>query len=204
MKVNIVINFSRYSDDELATVSLQIVDSMTENSNFPNPVPSIGQVETSLSEFVTALTACADRAKSATLNKKMKRATLEGLLKDLGAYVQSNCHNDLNIALSSGFRTRKEKTRHGILPKPEYFKVEPGPIPGSLKLSVGRVMGASTYLFQWALVPVDSQTKWEFQLGKTRMIIKGLIQGKEYAFRVAAKGAADELVFSDIITHFVA
>lgn len=204
MKVNILIDFSKYSDDELSTESKHILDKMTGNTNFPDATPTPAQLKTAHDEFVTSNAACADGGKNTVLVKNQRRTALESTLRLLGLYVQAHCNNDLNIALSSGFKTKKEGERYTVLDKPQNFTVKTGPMPGSIKLSVDTVKGASIYLYEWTQVPVTAQTVWEFELGKTSMLIKNLVQGKEYAFRVAGKGAPNEKVFSDTVTHFVA
>ncbi len=204
MKVDVLIDFSKFSDDELAIEAQHIIDKMTGNTNFPSSVPSVDEVATAKGEFVTALAACNDGGKSATLVKNQKRTVLIELLRALGLFVQVNCNNDLNIALSSGFKTKKDKEPRGVLPKVQNVKVEPGPYPGSLKVSVDAVKGAIIYVYEWALAPVNEQTAWAYELGKTSMIIKNLIQGREYAVRVAAKGSVEGKVFSDVIIRFAA
>jgi len=203
-KVSIIIDFTKYSDDQLSTESKRIVNSMTGNKNFPDAAPAVTQVSTAHDDFETAHAACANGGKHETLVKNQRRSVLISLLRTLGLYVQANCKDDPDIALSSGFRTRKIKEPQLVLAKPQNVKAEPGLIPGSIKISVDPVKGAMKYLFEWALVPVNGETKWDFDLGKSGFIIRNLIQGKEYAFKVAAVGTPDEKVFSDIITHFVA
>ena len=204
MNVNVLIDFSKFTDDELATESQHICVKMTGNTNFSETVPTVAEVATAKDEFVSALAACKDGGKNATLVKNQKRVVLVQLLRALGLYVQANCNNDLNIALSSGFKTRKEKESFGVLPKVQNVRVEPGPYPGSLKVSVDAVKGAIIYIYEWAQAPVTEQTAWQYELGKSSMIIKNLVQGSQYAVRVAAKGSVEGKVFSDVIIHFAA
>jgi hypothetical protein len=204
MNVNVLIDFSKFTDDELATEAEHIGVKMTGNTNFPNTVPAVTEVDTAKDEFVLALAACKDGGRSATLVKNQKRVVLIGLLRALGLYVQANCNNDLNIALSSGFKTKKEKESFGVLPKVQHVRVEPGPFPGSLRVSVDAVKGAIIYIYEWALTPVTEQTAWQYELGKSSMIIKNLVQGREYAIRVAAKGSVEGKVFSDVVIHYAA
>ncbi|HEY4788146.1 MAG TPA: fibronectin type III domain-containing protein [Bacteroidales bacterium] len=204
MKVNILVNFSRHSDDKLSTESGEVIDGMTGNTNFPDAVPTVAQVTTARNDFLTAHLACANGGKRETLIKNQRRTVLESLLRTLGLYVEANCKDDPAIALSSGFKIKKVKESQLVLGKPQNVKAEPGPIPGSIKISVDPVKGAVKYLIEWALTPVNGETVWQFDLGKSGFIIRNLIQGKEYAFKVAAIGTPQEKVFSDIITHFVA
>lgn len=175
---------------------------MIGNINFPNPDPAIEELISSHKEFMKSL-AYHDGGTTTTFEKNQKRTTLLDLLRSLGLYVQANCNNNLSIAVSSGFKVKKAREKRRILDKPQHFKAEEGPYPGSIKLSLDPVKGAIIYLYMWALAPVNENAVWEFDLGKTRIIIENLIQGKEYAFKVAAKGSPRDKVFSDIITRFV-
>jgi len=203
MKVNVLYDYSRCTDDELGIEAIHIIDKMTGNINFSKPNPTIEAVVAAKDDFIKALAACRDGGRKLIMAKNQAREILLGLLRALGIYVQANCNNDLNIALSSGFKTKKEKESQVVLSKPRNLKVEAGPFSASAKLSVDPVKGAYIYLYEWALAPVNAQTVWDYDLGKTSIIISNLVQGKEYAFRVAGKGAPESKVFSDIITRFI-
>jgi len=203
MKVNIIVDYSKFSDDELVIEAQYVENKMEGNVNFPGPVAPLTKMVAAKEDFMTKLAACKGGGTETTLLKKQAREILIDTLRDLGFYVQVNCKNDLNIAHSSGFKTRREKESYGLLPKTR-VKVEQGPFPGSIKVTVEAVKGATMYIYEWAQTPVNGLTHWEYDLGSTSIIIKNLEQGKEYAFRVAAKGSAQGKVFSDAITHYVA
>lgn len=203
MKVKVLIDYSKYSDEELVIEAQHVEDRMTGNTNFPEPVAPLTKMTAAKEDFITKLAASKNGGTDRTLPKNQARIALIDALRDLGFYVQLNCKNDLSIAQGTGFGTRKEKEIYGVLPKPR-VKAEPGQFPGSIKVTVDAVKGASNYIYEWAQTPVNGQTIWEYDLSKTSMVIKNLELGKEYAFRVAAKGSAEGKVFSDIITHYVA
>ena len=204
MKPKVITGFIRLSDDEFNTFAQHIIDSITGNKNYLTPTPTLAAITTARTEFNTALAAMRNGGKGNTVVKNQKRATLEELLGALSLYIQMNCKNDMGILLSSGFNARKESDPVGILLKPENFKVQIGPNSGSIKLSVNKITGANAYIYKWALTPITEQTAWETEVSSSTVTIKNLTLGKEYAFKVAGKGAADEVVYSDIITHYVA
>jgi len=204
MKPIVLIDFTKQSDDELSISSQHIIDCMTGNTNYPGPIPSLEATKTSKGEFDTSLAAAQFGGIEKTAAKNLKRTALEENLKTLGLYVQMNCKNNLSILLSSGFSAKRNSEHIGVLDKPKNFRVEQGPFQGSLKLTVNAVKGANIYVYQMTEAPVTPQSQWTIKLGKKSIIIEGLIPGKEYAFRVAAKGTAEGEVYSDIITHFVA
>ncbi len=204
MKIKAIISFSKLSDDEFNTESQTIIVKMTGNVNYPDPTPSIEEVSTARSEYDASLAAAKSGGREQTAIKNQKRKILEDLLGKLGLYVELNCKNDLSILFSSGYKAKKDSEPIGVLDEPSNFRVVNGVNSGTIKLSLDPIKGADVYFYQWAPVPVNGDTIWESELGKTSITIKGLIPGKEYAFRVCGKGAAEEKVFSDIITRFIA
>lgn len=82
--------------------------------------------------------------------------------------------------------------------------MEPGPVPGSVKVSFKAIAGANTYLFQYSDAPANGSTVWQNAYsGKSRHILEGLTSGQQYAFRACAIGADPTLVYSDVISSFV-
>ena len=200
----VLIGFSDFRDDDLDTKAAAIINGMTGNVNYPAPVPDLPTVQVALDEYEAALAAAKNGSVEATALKDQKRQKLELLLKQLGAYVQANCKNDLAILLGSGFSANKPNAPIGMLPKPINFKVENGPNSGTLKLSLDKITGANSYLFEFTPAPITATSSWAVKVGTARTyIIESLTSGQQYAFRVAGVGADPTIVYSDVITRFV-
>lgn len=204
MKPTIVSDFSKQTDDEFGTSVDNIIESMTDNPNYPLPIPTLATIIALLASFRKAVVAALSGGPKFTAAKNRERKALAEAISTLGHYVQVNCKNDLSILLGSGFPSKKESESKGILPKPQNFKVEAGPFSGSLEVSLETIDGAHAYIFMITEVPVTDQSQWKTFFGKRKRIIRDLIPGRQYALKAAAKGAADEEVYSDIIQHFVA
>lgn len=204
LKPKVITGFSRYSDGDLSIKAKHIVTSLTGNSNYATPTPTLSAVSNAITAFDSATEAAVDGDKQSTALKKQKREELEALLNNLSLYVQLNGQDDEVILLSSGFDLKKAGTPVGVLPKPASIKVSPGDNSGSVKVVVAKVEGAKTYLFEYTLTPVTSDSVWtDVASTKTTAIIDNLISGKQYAFRVAGVGADTTLVYSDFITSFI-
>lgn len=202
--LKVLIGFSELRDDDLDTKAANIVKSMTGNTNYTTPVPTLAVVQTTLTAYETALTAAQNGTPDKTAFKDQKRRDLEAVLKQLGTYVQLNCKNDLSILLSSGFEANKPATRVGVLPKCENMKVENGPNSGTIKVSVDKMKGARSYRYETTPAPVTGQSVWNVNVGTaSKFTIDGLISGQQYGFRVAGVGADPTIVYSDVITKFV-
>jgi len=126
------------------------------------------------------------------------------LLQKLADYVQVASGGDEAIILSSGFDVCKKPSTIGPLDKPENFKVAMGKNRGSVLLSCDVVNHAQFYEFEYTEGPATSNSVWtKVTITKHKLLIDGLISGKEYTFRVAGAGSDPSRVWSDTITTFV-
>lgn len=202
--VKVITDFSKLRDDQLTTRSDLIVEMMTNNINYPAPVPALAEVKSAIISYRHALAETVDGGKEKTAIKRQKRQALEHLLQALAWYVQINCSNDLSILLSSGFESRKRyRTTVTIQNRPENLKVTDGPNNGTVRLSVNKLMGAAIYVFEYAAVPIDNKTHWTTQVATKRTcVIHGLTSGQRYAFRVAGVGADQTKFYSDVIERY--
>ena len=205
MLAKIATGFGRYTDGDLAEKAQHIINSMQNNPSYPAPVPVLTSVQELLDSYNDALADLGKTGKQGTLIKNQLRESLEDLLDTLALYVQSTGGSDIVILQSSGYDLQKGRGAPiGILPKPENFKIEPGPTTGSVKASLDAIAGANTYLFQYAEAPVNGNTVLQnVYSSKSSHIINGLTSGKEYAFRVCGIGTNPVQVYSDVITSFV-
>jgi hypothetical protein len=204
--VKVATNFSKMRQGVLAVRAHHIVESMTGNADYPDPVPSLDLVAAALADYNDALIQTLNGGKDRTAIKNEKRKVLEALLSKLALYVQANCKESLVILLSSGFTPH----RHGSvdnseLDKPSKFKVEAGIVPGSIQLGMDKLERAVAYVFEYTSVPVNETTQWTIRITKGRnYLMLGLTSGKQYAFRAAGIGPrGTALVYSDVITRYV-
>jgi hypothetical protein len=202
--IKIIFNFTKFRDDDLDTKSLVIINSLTGNTNFPNPQPSIAEIIASRNAYVNALSANEIGGKQETILKNEARKDLETKLRLLGLYVQANCNNSESIANSSGYDVQKGRTPSGILEKPTNFKVENGPVTGTLIASSDKVDGAKTYLFSITNAPVTDNSIWRTEYATSRTHrFDGLVAGTQYAVKMAGIGKDPLLVYSDTLFKYV-
>ncbi|MGB4776389.1 MAG: fibronectin type III domain-containing protein [Daejeonella sp.] len=198
----ITISFKNSSDQDFLVDAGQIKFSMTGNANFPDPNPSLDEIQEGIDEYSAALDNMGNGT-GATLIKEEKRAKLEKKLKKLGLYVESAADGNAVIAESSGFKLRDKGSPVGVLAK-AYLKVVPGPAKGSLHLSVDKVRGAKMYQFEYKLSSDTSNDSWKIVVNsQTSVVISNLVSGEEYVFRVAGLGTNPTRVYSDEVKSFV-
>ena len=201
----VAFNISGISDEALMVRVQSIANSMTNNANFPAPLPELDALKTVATAFEQALATQRPGAKEDTVRKNDARAAVEHALRMLGTWVEVKSNNDLAMLLSSGFEARKNPAPYGRLEKPESLHIELTSKPGSVKLTTTKVAGASTYFFQYALVPVADESQWHTVGSTSRTkVIDNLEVGKQYIFRVGGVGADATIVFSDEVMRFVA
>lgn len=198
----ISLDFSPYSDPDLIVKALAIITSMTGNTNYATPVPTIAIVTTSNSTFQTAVSKADIGTQNDRIARDQKRDILVANLVALGLYVQANGKNDPLVLASSGYDLHKDKAPIGVLPKPENvkLKVEIAKATFSLK----KIKGANAYLYQYTPAPATDASVWINEIGTAaKMVIDGLESGTQYAFRVCGIGSDPTRIFSDEVSSYI-
>ncbi len=179
------------SDALLVTDTQTIVTSMTGNTSYPTPSPTLAAVTTALNDFITALANAADGGVTLTSIKNDKRADLVALLRNLANYVQVACDGDLTVLLSSGFPIQKpQRNPIGVLPAPVNLTVNLGPVSGELDADVPPVFGASIYNWRLTTTANPNTVVQTAQTTAASNSFTGLTPGVVYVAQVNAVGSA--------------
>jgi hypothetical protein len=203
-KVSKDFSSNRYTDAELNVKAGHIVTCMTNNASFPNPLPTLAEVTTANAQYKESLDKVSDGSKADTVTKNNLRAALVLLLQLLADYVQVASQGDEAIILSSGFDVNKKPSTVGPLDKPQNFKVAMGQNKGSVVLSCDVVDHAQYYEFEYTEgIPTVNSIWMKLTSTKHKLLIEGMVRGKEYTFRVAGAGSDQSRVWSETITTFV-
>ncbi len=80
---------------------------MTNNPSFPSPIPTLADVQEATGAYAEALNAAASLGRVAVAEKKAARATLQGLLAQLGTYVMFVANGDEARPATSGYTLAK-------------------------------------------------------------------------------------------------
>lgn len=195
---------SKLQDAALSVHAQHILENMTGNLNYPTPTPTLPTITTALTEYEESLGEAESRDKQKVLIKNLRRKKLKDLLDKLFTYVNLTGGTDIEILTSSGFPLAKERRPVGEMPKPENFRVRQGDGAGQVHLSVKKVHGADSYIYQYIVSPSPEVENWtSIADPATRIMIEGLEPGTQYKFRAAAVGAKGQGPWSDVITRFV-
>ncbi len=197
----ILIGFNRYNNNSLLVKARYIVTSLTGNTHFTTPIPTLAAVTTAADSFEAAL--LLDDSTEAALVRKAARAELVALLKQLGLYVQLTANGDAVVMGTSGFDLNKIYSKVGVLPAPAFLSVFPQ--KGRAKLRTPKIYGAYSYWFEYTTV-VDgvAQDAWVTCISsKAETVIPDLEKAKEYAFRVCGVGADPLRTYSEVVTSVI-
>lgn len=196
-------SFSKYSDPGFEAKSEHVLTSMTDNPAFPDPTPTLVEVQNAVTTYSQDLLAAAGLGKVAVAEKNKSRRMLELLLTQLGQYVTLVANGDVPTLTGSGFSLTK-------VPEPSYITN-----PGNVKLTNGVTSGqlcsmvkaqktAKTYLHQIADEMPTESTVWQStSSSRSSYVFNNLVPGKQYWVRVAATASGEQIAYSTVATQFV-
>ena len=198
----IVNGFTRMIDAVLLARARSIHADMTGNTSFPTPVPTLTELNTSISSFETAMQAAEGGDTQAIAVRNQIRDTLISQLHMLGNYVLFTAAGDQVVATSSGFSISKIPAPSPELTEPQAFVLTSGANRGEIKLRFRKVPAARSYIYEMTQAPVTANSEWQSFMGTVcKKLFSGLESGKEYAFRVAAVGIKEQLVYSQVVSR---
>ena len=192
--------------------SRNIVISMTGNSNFTTPNPSLALVTTAANNTETASIAAIDGGKRKTAAMHQKEAILDNLLSQLGNYVEATANaaaaaggDAQAVILSSGMDFKRAKNKAPLpLAPPSLSGVST--VEGAVNLKWKSVKYARSYIIEISnditaggiispTLPESSARAfytWTINdvCTKVKFTVGGLTSGTKYAFRIIALGTA--------------
>jgi len=199
----VLINFSRYSDGGFQSKVQTIISSMTENPNFPTPIPSVADITNGYEDYTEALDAARTGNHADIAAKNTIRQGLTDQLRSMAANVNSTADGDRSKLLTSGFDVSKEK-EPVVITKPENLQVSNGINAGDLNVSVKRVKGATSYVHEYATPEAMAANNWQaVTTTMSKITYNNLQTGQSYYCRVAAIGAKGQIVYSDAVSRMV-
>jgi hypothetical protein len=203
---NVVLtDYGRLSDDRIAPFSKGVKDSLTGNKYFNITPEMVTHFDVVIDDYSTKLSKAKIGTSQDVAAKNVAKEVLRDVLQEIAKLVNVQADGDVEKLQSSGFTLAKERSKKGVLPKPNNFKVKSGVNSGDLLCVVDACEDARVYNFYSALVPTpDNLTEWRLTPSTTRKKnISGFTPGKQYELKCAYLGTEETLVFSDPITIFV-
>jgi hypothetical protein len=185
--------FISASDHGLEEAAGAVIQGMTGNPAYPTPPVTMVALQAALTAFTAAIAAQQHGGTEATIDKNAKRETLVMLLRQLAAYVQQTCNDDLPTLTSSGFNAVTANHAQSPLDKPVVTGLDNG-LSGQLLVKVTSVANARCYELRYALVgsggtPGPWQSGGMFTSSRAIML-NNLTPGTTYAVQVRAIGGS--------------
>jgi len=201
-KKTIALGTATCSIPQLLANVIHYVTSMTGNTYFPAPTPSLAQITAQADllkeEYEVSLT----RAKGAVSSMRAEEKQLVILLKLLAAYVEAVANADperaSEIIASAGMPERKPPERVS-----RQFRAFPGPLKGSVTIETIAVR-YSAYIFQMTSDPRQA-TGWITIYTGTRVKYThtGLTSAAYYYFRMAVSTKGEQGDWSNVLQVLV-
>lgn len=183
--IRVLGGFGHHKDSKILVEADVVLTAMSGNLNFPDPAPSLAEVESVYNEYA----ACLARANwtGGRLDRELKReskAKLAKLLGELAAYVNYVAKGQLSVLYTSGFPVFTGRKK-GVAPEvPSGGRLSDGRVSDELRFdfdSLGRDM---TYEYTYAIwasneevQPESPELQWEKSHFTTRSrnnLIKGV------------------------------
>lgn len=141
-KVNRDFSSGRYSDAELSVKASHVVEQMTGNVHFPEPVPPLVAITSANVLYILSLNNAENGSREYTVIKNNNRKIIESLLKQETDYVQQASSGEEAIIFSSGFEVNKKPSVIGPLLKAIGLTVNAGSNKGTVVLNCNVVANA--------------------------------------------------------------
>jgi hypothetical protein len=183
-----LVSFSKVKDTELGSIVQHIVNKMSNNPSFSNPIPPLATIQDAINVYTAAQVKCGDCTKEETAAKNAARLTLEANLSDLGNYVNLVAKGDVVKLDSTGFKLSKLPQPVGILEAPSFLNVTYGNNPGEVNIEIDFVERASGYIVLYIPSPApEDNNEWYSQLfSKSKGTLTHLKRECKYDFKAAA------------------
>lgn len=124
--------FSRLNALRLVEFVRNVVALMTANPDYPTPAPDLATITKQTSALDDLVQKAANRDRVQIADRNQARATLLQSTRDLAAYVQGNCLNNLAVLIGSGFNAIPPKSPTTVPAAPTSPRLTQGPLSGSL------------------------------------------------------------------------
>jgi hypothetical protein len=195
--------YQNASDSRLLLLAYRISESLKDNPNFPNPVPTQAELSRVCQEFQTAVSVASRNDRTLSSAKNDKKAELIGVLNQLAAYVTAICNGDRTKLLSSGFDISGVRSDAHTLTPITALTVEIGP-PGQAISKVKKVAGSRSYIHQYTPDPVSSDSQWVSEtVTDNQFTFTNLRSVTRYWFRVIAIGRDKQAVHSPLVSRVI-
>ena len=197
----VVKTFKRLSDARLLAFGQNVTVCMAAAVDaFPNPTPTLADINTELAKYAGLLQTSATRDRVQVELKNQSKYALHVMLSQLADYI-----NGVTSDAAQLVRTGYEMNKIGqpvTLKAPTRLVLTDGINSGTMLLKCKRVPGAASYLFQYTSDPAMAESSWvRLPSTSTSYLFTGLSRSTVYHCRVASVGGNSQVMNSIILNR---
>jgi hypothetical protein len=194
------LELSKKNTAEKTALGNKVVTNMTGNKNFPTPNPTVDALKTATANVAVA----SDDVEAARKTVQVKLSILsqqesifDGVITQMGTYVDNISNGDEAVILSSGMDVQKEKSAASLPDKITSVNATSGDNAGEIDLSWDKSYNAKSYVVETAVNATTLDWKHTLISTKSKAELTGLTTGTAYQIRVAAVGSVGQGPWSD-------
>ncbi len=183
--IRVLGGFSHHKDNKLLVEADVILSAMNGNPNFPDPVPSLAEVDNAYHEYVVCLARVNwTRGRVDRELKRESKAKLSQLLGELAAYVNYVAKGKLSVLYSSGFPVFTGRKKRAIPEMPTGARLSDGRLSDELYFDFNSLGRDINYEYAYAIwigdkdvSPESPELQWaqsHFTTRSRKNVIKGM------------------------------
>jgi hypothetical protein len=195
-KVNL--GLKKKTPEEKLKLAQLLAKKLDNNLYFPPPHPPLVPAVVMANNMISAYKEFLSGNKEVKQVYKQREKQLDEMLINIANYIEYHAKGNAEIIKSTGLELKGRNEPIGKLAAPTQCRVRLTGNQGELLVKSKPVYGAKAYLIQITETPENSHS-WRIIEGSTRarFIIKNLISGNKYYFRIAAIGGSGMSEWSD-------
>ncbi len=185
----VYIGFTTDTDQNINSLALGVIDSLTGHAVFTDPPVTVAQLTTLQTDFSDKLIATRNKGIDRTRAKNAAKTALSDALVQDALYVQGKARHDLDALLSSGYDVCSTNRSRTPLDKPVIHAITNG-VSGQLVVRASAVLNAHAYQAQDSTDGGKTWTDLGDFTGARRIALTGLTPGTVYTVRLRAVGGS--------------
>lgn len=203
MPIRISTKYRNSRDEKLLKFGYQISDTMDNNPIYTNSPLVKAALQKSCDDFRVAGSIAGRKDRALLSAKNDRKADLIRDLDILNVYVTETCKGDKTMLLQSGFEIAGLKNESKDLQPIKEVTVVSA-LPGTVSISVKRVTGAKSYVYQYTADPLTPNSVWVSETSLNREhTFTNLNSVARYWFRVIAIGKGNQTVYSPPVARVI-
>ncbi len=203
-KDRIITNYGKYNDVELDFKAKHIIESLTDNTNFPTTNPTLADLTALSTSYNLALNKAKTGEKSQIANKNAIRKSLLNTLQELAINIESQAFNDRSRLITSGFDVSSNSGSTSQLSAPKNFRILDGSNKGEIKLTSNGATNALSYLHEYTEDELTENALWKSETSSSKThLFKNIPSGQRIYARTKAIGTKGQEITSDTLSRIV-